>query len=1439
MIGKITIRRMGSRWPAICLLLSVILSVGVLWLSTHGFPASVVRYVESKAAEHGVPMHIDTLRLDPARGLVLRANGIKIFDKTGRTIADAGGLTVGVSLSHLLIGEVRPSLLLLTGGSMTLPVTDPAGKSLGVRDINLGLDVSGGNLLQVTTGSMSIQGIPVSIMGALNIADLLKDKPRDEQPAPKAASKKAQPTDPITLLEKHQHNINRIYDILAQQKWTADNHPNINITLTPESGLCAEMLVDIPQFDVDQFHFRDIKLNLRYSNDQILISPFSFTTINPNTEVSFMGGYDLNNERLSFVLTSNADLLEMVEYVRDEDAKSVLAKFSFPEDKYPKIHLKGDVAFDDLQNNYSLDSAMIEGAIHQQELRVGSVPLSNLDIEFKYENGDFSINKLRFDMPEKGFVSLQAHASRQPDAKENERGRGTLDLNAYLPVDTTLKLVRELRAKGLRLPPELKLGSYMSLALNADLEMLVFKPGETMWQDYMPGILGMDFKVHSDQLEYDGAKVTDACVEGHFHGINQNHKLMPDVIQSADMTLQAAEIELAAEEDPPLAVQGAKLELKLDDTRGIGEPEKAFDKIAVSAMNIALSASGVRRGKEQILSVEEAQANVALREVTINGHFAPETLSIGKIIPTAKAKSLRIGALTSPLATLQVSSINSVHSFSDLENRLKTLQINAKIDHITLADTEKKATAPEPDSEAPTAPPTQLGSVAMQFLMGKEYVRNAPASALFCGKLQIHHEEEDPHQLLSQLSLNLIAENDSHLVFNEVGIALHGKSLRMVCDALNTKIKGVELPDLVEIKGMNGVISREGKEEKKLSAHSELSFNIPSLVRAPYKQEELLGKKVEIGISGEAMVHLAPGADMPQFMITNLRVAERNVVIPNQSDSEMMKKSSKGSFEGSVNGMQPGLIIVNGAITMRPDVVDVLLDSRDAHSIIGDFKFSEASNVLVDKINTKVEYTNGLKVTSDCDVLIENSAFLISTNETKDKMAKGADHHTWLKKTSCHVHVDVLENCVDANGKKLNNESVVTMSNIDMLYNNSPWLQRQKIRSGVYESKLQAAEVVIDIERSFVRLTNVRGTAYPAYAFGMFYPTLYDLLKDVTLPRPVQLSAPKCLFPIYSDCQEPMSGTIRVISPSGAKFHFIGTDIPLDDFSGFIYMTDNYVQLDRLNARTWQGVLDAAVKIGIGKNKKTSFDGYVKAQCMDLKLIANAYKNKQESALVNAEVRFRSPSANLKSLRAYGKADVENGDLMNLSIFTPLSALISDLPGQFSRLEGEVIEATGRPAPKQGAVGRFFSNIFKRLGNITSSAGDRVSRIVSDVPGVNHLIAYDLQEAHAQFDIVNGHLITRSMKAKGYNLNVHLDLDINLETLELNGSIKPRISSLPTILLSPITFISNYMVDIIIYGKLSQIKWKIGLARKHPSEPPCATSAPDKEMKPRKKANRR
>ncbi len=643
------------------------------------------------------------------------------------------------------------------------------------------------------------------------------------------------------------------------------------------------------------------------------------------------------------------------------------------------------------------------------------------------------------------------------------------------------------------------------------------------------------------------------------------------------------------------------------------------------------------------------------------------------------------------------------------------------------------------------------------------------------------------------------------LLMRDIKVHLPMADYKPVLEHFGITTAEVELPKLLTAEGE----CTWDIEQEQLDT-AQLTLDIPELVRTPSSIPVFKGKRIPIGLKAAAQ----------------LRSTEQGS-IAYEADVKVSHKT--GEFHGKITGDSSSHLRVTGTNSIRADVVDELIDNNQAHYIIRDFRFTPRSRTFVSNINTLVRYDNGVIVDSYCDARLENCEYLLGVLYDKPDKTEamrtdlGKNPYSFAKHATCGVKVDVRIDSKNSIGKPLSDKICITLTNPKIIYDNEPWLNRQGFKTGVAETTLSGKAVIIDVENSFVELQHVSGTVYPAYSIGMFYAPIQHFMADIVLTQPAQVETASCVFPIYSDCKRSMSGTIRALAAKGAAFNFLGTSIPLSDFSGFIYLTDDYVQLDKLNAKSWGGVLDATVRIGFS-GKHTSFDGYVKAANMDLHHIAAAYGSVQSYALCNGDIRFRSPSPDIDDVQAYGYVDISNGDLLSLSLFRPVSSYVANLPAYLTKLE--TMATNSGVTEKPGFFTRMLSGIVSAFESAADGMGDGVDKLVYYVPGANHLFSYDLQDASASFNIANGYLTSTDMRAKGHNLDVQMNMALNLNNMEILGNIWPKVSSLPTILLSPLTFLSDFMVDIVVHGPVNKLDWHFALDRRLRNQPPSATAEP-------------
>lgn len=940
------------------------------------------------------------------------------------------------------------------------------------------------------------------------------------------------------------------------------------------------------------------------------------------------------------------------------------------------------------------------------------------------------------------------------------QGKGQAEIQADINIQETLALVNEFTSEPVSLPAELTLGDRMQLAGKAELSTQAFEAGQTEWQQFTPDIRNLRLTLKLDSLQTEGLTLTKPTVTVALTELVQNETKLPTGAETVQLTFEAEKL---GTETACLA--GAHL--------CIGAADIAYTDGKLSIERLTVNPDKATLGKELSfgsVNIREPELQLTAEQLV----YADDMFTMNRAEALAALSGLTSGDISTGRITLKTTDLQQI----TLAQQNSALPFSLADVAIELADFTYQGQSMCHLKGHIHATGDKLGSIDLDVAIPDSTRHNTLRAELDWREL--------PHIAITNISADLAPADFSAITEN-----------------LQIDIPQIKLPEKLTATGQL-VYDSEKQQAKDVNIH----LNIPELVRTPCRVKAFAGQQVPIGLQADITMQPASGNG---YRYT----ADLNV------------KHGTDALIATVNGHTDGNLHVTGTNTIRADVVDRLIDSSTAHEIIRDFDFGPQSRNIVTGIDVKVDYSDGLKVDSYCDVELRQVGYQLGIikedaqgNEKKAEIT-GRPAYTTAHRATCYVRAKVRYD-QKKDGKALKDECVITIGDINMQYDNAPWLARQNFEKlGISKAKLadikrryrnttlRGNAVIIDVENSFVELVNVRGSVYPSYSLGMYYAPLHEFLADICMPYPADIETVSCVFPIYHDCTRPMSGNIRVKSPQDCGFRFLGTTIPLKQFNGFIHLTDDYVLLDRMNAACWQGVLDATVKIGFS-GKRTSVDGQVKARNMSLKSILESYNTTYSDALCNAELRFRSPSPDLNDIQGYGEASIVNGDLMGFTLFQPIGDLVSDLPSKLLMLESSA------KSKRPGYVAKVFSG--------TGNAISRIGNEAKIIPGYNHIFAYDIQDAHAKFAIADGKLNIYEMKALGYNLNVKMKLNIDLETLYIKGNLWPKITSLPTVILSPITFLSDFMIDILIFGEIDSLDWKFGLDRRFNEEEPSASA---------------
>lgn len=1306
MAHKITIRRVGTIFPALCLVVIVMVCFTIAWLSIAGVPGFVLRKIEQQAAPYGLNLRLGKLKLAPASGLAVKALDVRLSAPLGEDKATVAlrKLQVSFSIFELFQGNYLPDNIHLLGMHADLPTGSPDEKPVQLRDANTHLNFFNRGQGLGINSSANLQGIGLKFRGAFQIPE--QEWATTEQNEAETIDEEPHPICLDEYLKPIQPWLRKANELIAAQEWKNDEFPSLDIELRYwNQHPSAEVKAEVPSFRHEGMHFKNASLSTRYEDEALTIDHLNFSTESPKTEVSLQGAYDLTERRLTFNLRSTAAIAQIVEMIDSSQKDSLLSRLCADAEKSPTIKLRGQIEFAD---DYALNNISLRGNAMQRNFSIGAVKVDMFEFSFLLSDGRFNIDNLSLTLPD-GKILISALSG-------NERADAQVSVS--IPIDTLHRLAEGVYGQPIRLPDNITPKGRLDLEAAALLKVNEFKPGVTRMVDLIPSLTEIQkFSIRLDSLRYENIRMT-----------------------APELQLKASGVEHPTLTGNTCGLQNLELAFRLDEL-------DAEDGLAATGIAAVLHLEGVAADCQQF----------------------KESLRIDRAEATLQAESLTTGDSRFSNLALSLTNLRDFTCNKRWEEMLVKSNAGVHIGQLNYGE----------------------HAIASGIRLSVEHEKAYEAAINL--NMDIQERKFDTRLLLNYEQI----EQDGILEFTLNRTDFPLLTFAPLLQHFDALPSAIELPEILTLSTRGSINVNTGQ-----LGSTQLHLHIPALVRTPRTLIVNRGSRIPVEIRLDTGLH-----------------SEGDALL---YSGKLEVTHQTGAFTADISGdIYRYCNITNGHNTIAVNVIDALIDDEDAHSIMRDFRFDAESKVTVSDIATRVEYDNGIAVNSFCKADIRNTDFLIGAIEdVKDKSGiitgeqlrkdMGKNPYSRVFEAVCDVHVDVRMGQKNPDGSPAAEKMQIVLKNPYLNYDNRPWLQRRSIRKGVRNSIIRGESIVFDLDNNGIVLNNLVGKAYPAYAFGMYFAPLQEFMQDIRLQYPVDVTTQRCEFPISRNSRVPISGLIRAESGTGAAFDFLGTTIPLERFSGFVNLSDDFVFLDKMNARTWGGVLNGAIKIGIS-GKSTSFDGQLTANNLDLSLIGNAYNTKLSPALCNAFIRFQSPTSEVKDVKAYGNATIRDGNLMELGIFQPVGSLISDLPGQLAKLQRKV---TGKdPSPveedKPGMISRFLS----AFTDTTDSAISKVDESSRHIPFANHFMSYNIQQASLQFDILNGYLYTRDMHASGYNLDVDMNLRLNLDTLDLRGNLWPRISSVPTLIIAPITFLSDFLIDIVIYGNIEDIQWKFTLDR--------------------------
>lgn len=1417
MVRRLPIKRKSIVLPALCLLALVTMVLGVAWLTWVGIPRPLLDFVRERAEREGIYLTIEEAYLAPDLGLGLKVGGVELYADCERRqkLLHCDDISAGVRLMPLLCGEIVPVQMGIGKTRVSLPVDDE-GHTLDLSTGGIVLNGDREGRLGIATAHLCVQDfLDLNFSGRINLPTPAEAQEKKEEDA--------SPVDIAALLRENREMLYAVYERIENLKSTGAPHIHIytsvglgkwdgkgtmpllvrtrfdieELDVKPMTGITLPPLpgVDVDGTEVEELpviHFRDIKVDVEYRAGQLKVNSISLRTVQPDTEISLSGAYDLNTRETALQVDGQLMLFDLLQTTLGDKLPPVLRGIRSSAKMPLGISVRANAELSDIPGE-APKRAEVRVGLDQKDLYLGPTLLKQAYLSFFYNGRRLHVDKLKVLFRDDRGLEAMFNPGEEAD---------TAYLHGEVEVQDLLDIAEYFTGAPITLPEGLILGN--SVRIDSKLRF-ASAPGAdepTKFEDLIPQAECVHVAVSMPGLSYGDTELLGPRVSLLAEGCRSESAMELPFIQHARVRLSADSVHLGMGEDAQ-SFSGVQLNLHArniqppTEGRELGIEAVSLQAAAEHADCAAWHAEGIAFTLQEMvppLRREAVQPRISLKARSFSGNAGGLSLAV----PGAQlTMDCRLPQGWESIDNITLS--GTLDSFTMGEARVD----NAVLKCFELAGiplSGNKAYRPERAALELTTGPFSYGSSQ-------------------CGGLTVRVEAPGPQQAMLQcrlgdseesaqrLALTVDWSSDHMLGLKNLQAELHPAAMADFLTALGVQTEDIRWPETLMLAG-NATLGLE--DEGICLQTADAKVELPHLVRTSHNVPMLRGRENEVALSVEAQARQEkPGA--PLLYSGTLQLTH----LPEQ---KQLNTQFRGSSAGQVN--------ITGETDILPTVIDELLDLNDAHEIIRDFRMPAGAQSKVSDIDVNIDYSNGLSLHSVCRAELRNIEYLLGGIEAvKDADGKpmgeevmnkedGVQPFSALNTVSCIVDVVEKSGMKDAQGNTIPRETIITLRNPYMDFNNAPWLKELSKSEFAPDDRanpparsvLKGESVVLDIQRSTVELNKLAGTIYPAYSIGTFYYPLRDFMKDVLFFSPVNVKADYCRFPIADDCTQPMTGTISLRAPRDTVFDFLGTGYPLDKLTGFIRINDTSVYLDRLNAMTFSGTVNAQLDINFSGDH-TLLDGYVNMKNVNLRQLAAAYGADLSRALCAADFRFRYQLPDLNNLKGYGTLSVIDGNLLELGIFSPVRSLITVIPNRvmsfFSSKKKEQ-----KDGAKTGVLGKKAD---KKPDTDEENPWDTFidhafTGPINHIPFINHFTNMTLREAHADFGIVGGHLLAKTFKVKGNNLNVHVnDFDINLDTLGISATLEPKVNSLPGFLFSTLDYLFNFKIT----GTINEISWSV------------------------------
>lgn len=328
----------------------------------------------------------------------------------------------------------------------------------------------------------------------------------------------------------------------------------------------------------------------------------------------------------------------------------------------------------------------------------------------------------------------------------------------------------------------------------------------------------------------------------------------------------------------------------------------------------------------------------------------------------------------------------------------------------------------------------------------------------------------------------------------------------------------------------------------------------------------------------------------------------------------------------------------------------------------------------------------------------------------------------------------------------------VVLSDVVMNVDNTPYLRSVKGK-GDSSSVLKSPKISFDFKNNTVKVEQLQSQVYPSYALKMFSPVAAEALIPFKFENTVRIIG-SGVFPLGDDYSL-MSSKIHFAMRGGrVSYPLLGTKLMMTRCSANIMISPTWVKVQELTGLIWGGSFSGAVEAQIDRGD--ALNGRFQAFGLNLAEIGKSYTTELSPAQVNANIDFTSKNGNVKSIKGKGSAFLQKGNLVEFPLF--------------------------------GEIGNLLSVV---------------------IPGLSHLINFNIQEASAQYEIADGFLKTNDFKGAGTNMSLAGSGWMNLDTTNVDINMRMKLRGVTGLLTLPVFLVAGSLFEFEGKGPLSKTKWSM------------------------------